>query len=169
MNVLFLGFCFLFGLLVFVAWSSGIQCCVKSSSESPLKLGSWDTMMRGILGIVSGVMEFAELVWSLLQLGVCETIFRREYPQFRDSLWINKLDIMELKSFCNTKETIKVKIAAYKGGKYFHQLDLWEVIFKIYEEFNKLDINKPSSPVETRVKIWTGNSHQRDPRWLRKT
>jgi hypothetical protein len=40
MNVLFLGFCFLFGLLVFVAWSSGIQCCVKSSSESPLKLGS---------------------------------------------------------------------------------------------------------------------------------
>lgn len=80
MSVLLLYFCFIFGLLVFVAWSSGSQQELWSIRESPSKLeagllavnmlfcqgwGCWclDTVMKSgevVMRIVSGVTERVE-------------------------------------------------------------------------------------------------------------
>jgi hypothetical protein len=49
---------------------------------------------------------------------------------------VNKWDLMKLKSFCKDKETIS-------GTKW--QQSYRKLIFKIYTELKKLDINKPQN------------------------
>lgn len=104
-GVLFLGFCFLFCLLVFVAWISGGWLDFWSSRESLSKLGAgllvarlafdaarslsqsgkWDMVIRKGVGVVGSEWICWWQVWSMVQHGifawVCLTN-RESLPEF---------------------------------------------------------------------------------------
>ena len=62
---------------------------------------------------------------------------------------INKWDLIKLKSFCTTKETInKEKDSHQKGRKYLQMKQLTGIISKVYKQFMKLNIKKTNNPIK---------------------
>ena len=83
---------------------------------------------------------------------------------------INKWDLIKLKSFCTTKETIrKVKKTAFRWEKITANKTDKELISKIYKQVMQLNTRKINDPIKKWAKELNSISPKKTYRWLTNT